>query len=83
MLLAHSHWDILHHLRQNFFSYATSCEKNMIKNYVIITKFSVTVIMKAHYSMSIQIQEFKFANKMGVNEDYHLLGCNACSEVLF
>ena len=33
--------------------------------------------MKVQYSMHIQIQDLQSANKIGVNEDYRLLDCEA------
>jgi hypothetical protein len=38
--------------------------------------FSVTVLNEVTYSMSILTEDFQFANKMRVSEDYHLLCCD-------
>jgi len=33
------------------------------------------MLMEVQYSLSIQIQDSQIGNNRGVNEDYHLLGC--------
>ena len=33
------------------------------------------LLMEVQYSIHIQIQDLQSANKIGVNEDYHLLDC--------
>ena len=33
------------------------------------------MLIAVQYSLSTQIQDLQIRNNMGVNEDYHLLGC--------
>jgi hypothetical protein len=58
--------------------------KNNSNNYVIITNFSVTVyllavtvLVEVHSSISIEIQDSKFTNKLGVNKEYRLFSCDS------
>jgi len=37
--------------------------------------FSITVLIKVQYSLSIQIQDLQIRNIRAVNVDYRLLGC--------
>jgi hypothetical protein len=37
--------------------------------------FSITMLMEVQCSMCTQIQDLHTGNEMGMNEDYHLLGC--------
>jgi hypothetical protein len=33
------------------------------------------MLIAVQYSLSIQIQDLQIGNNMGMNKDYHLLGC--------
>jgi hypothetical protein len=76
MLLAHSHWHILHHLQQNFIHDAVSHHKNKSKKYIITIMFLFTAYGSAILNAYTH-SRFKICNKIGVNEDYRLLDCEA------
>jgi hypothetical protein len=74
ILLALSHWGILHHLWQNFFSDPPHIKKQkqqLCNNYYVLSHNAYCSAILFEYTNSRLTTE----NNTGMNEDYRLLGC--------